>query len=80
MTIRFSDEYRIVTLPYNSRMGYTERCDLRREQRAKLEAAGFKTEYRYKMSQLGLANAMAKRIETKTGVTMEVTTGFNMAF
>lgn len=72
--IKFSDDYRVVTLPYFARL------DLGREARAKLKEAGFKSTYYYRMDQLGLAKAMAARILKATGVRMEVTVGFSMSF
>ncbi len=80
MTIRFSEEYWLVSTPYHGAMSYKEGRALRLEEREKVKAAGFKTQYRYKLSQHGLALAMAKKIKAKTGIEMQVGKAFDMGF
>lgn len=80
MALTFSKEYWLVSFKYHPKMTRKEQSVIRADERAKLVAAGFKTEYRYPLKSEGLAKAMIKRIKDATGVEMSCDKAFHMGF
>lgn len=78
--IKFSEDYLLVSSAYNPSEGYTERRDRRRAERETLEANGFKTEYRFKLSERAKAEKLVAKIKKQTGVILEINEAFGMSF
>lgn len=79
MTVTFTKEYYLVTLPFDSLAKPAEARDKRKAQREVLKAAGFKTEYRFPLKSKVPVDAIAAKIKDKTGIDMEVCTAFGMS-
>ncbi len=76
MTIKFSETYYLVSLPFHQNMDYIHRRNQRNVDRATVEGAGFKSQYQFASRKT--ADLMAAKIKKRTGIEMDVGEAFGM--